>query len=212
MTDRLKISDVIAADLPDWRMIQNKLHSSFDTGSFVAGLTFVEHIAEAAEAANHHPDITLTYPSVAVTLWSHDADGVTQRDIDLAIVISGLARAAGHEATPGRVLVDMGLDSHDGAAVAPFWAAILDGKVEGDEVLTDAGTPDVWFQQAEELPEPPPQRWHPDVWVAHDQAEARVQAALDAGGRLVSDDRAPSFWVLADGQGNKVCICTNLER
>lgn len=120
MTDRLTISDVIAADLPDWRMIQNALHASFDTGSFVAGLALTEHIAEAAEAANHHPDLTLTYPSLAVKLFSHDVDGVTERDLDLARVISGLAAAAGHAVKPPGVIVDLGLDSHDGATVAPF--------------------------------------------------------------------------------------------
>lgn len=212
MTDRLTIPDVIAADLPDWRMIQNALHASFDTGSFVAGLALTEHIAEAAEAANHHPDLTLTYPSLAVKLFSHDVDGVTERDLDLARVISGLAAAAGHAVKPPGVIVDLGLDSHDGAAVAPFWAAVLGGEVEGDEVLTPNGSPDVWFQESEELAEAPPQRWHPDVWVAHDQAEARVQAALAAGGSLVRDDKAPAYWVLSDRQGNRVCICTNQSR
>ena len=43
---------------------------------------------------------------------------------------------------------------------------------------------------------------------AHDQAEARVAAAIAAGGHLVSDERAPAFWVLADAEGNEVCVCT----
>ena len=42
----------------------------------------------------------------------------------------------------------------------------------------------------------------------HDEAEARVAAAIAAGGHLVSDERAPRFWVLADGEGNEVCVCT----
>ena len=55
-------------------------------------------------------------------------------------------------------------------------------------------------------------RFHLDVWVPHDQGEQRVQAVLDAGGTLVDDGHAPSFWVLADVQGNKACICTWLAR
>lgn len=51
-----------------------------------------------------------------------------------------------------------------------------------------------------------------DVWVPHDQAEARIAAAIGAGGRLVSDERAPAWWVLADAEGNEVCVCTALTR
>jgi 4a-hydroxytetrahydrobiopterin dehydratase len=48
--------------------------------------------------------------------------------------------------------------------------------------------------------------------VAGDEAEARVRAALAAGGKLVSDEAAPSFWVLADAEGNEACVCTWLQR
>ncbi|WP_425489824.1 VOC family protein [Nocardioides ungokensis] len=43
---------------------------------------------------------------------------------------------------------------------------------------------------------------------AAEEAFARVEAALGAGGTLVSDDRAPTFWVLADAEGNKACVTT----
>jgi 4a-hydroxytetrahydrobiopterin dehydratase len=46
------------------------------------------------------------------------------------------------------------------------------------------------------------------VTVSHDEAPGRLARALAAGGRLVSDDRAPAFWVLADAEGNEACICT----
>lgn len=212
MSERLTLSDVIAADLPDWRMIQSALYASFRTGSFGAGLALVEKIAAAAEAVNHHPDLTLTYPRVEVKLNSHDVGGVTDRDLALARSISELAAQAGHAADTQHTVVDLGLDSPDGRAVAPFWAAIFSAKSEGDEVIGGARTPDIWFQAAERFPEPPAQRWHPDVWVPHDRAEERIKAALDAGGRLVDDSHAPSFWVLADPDGNRACICTNLER
>lgn len=97
MTERLNLDDVTAADLADWRMIDDALFAEFSTGNFMSGLALVQRIAEAAEEANHHPDLTLTYPRVAVKLNSHDVGGVTQRDIDLARVISGLAADAGHK-------------------------------------------------------------------------------------------------------------------
>ena len=49
---------------------------------------------------------------------------------------------------------------------------------------------------------------HLDVWVPHDQAEARVAAAIAAGGHLVTDQWAPSWWVLADPEGNEACVAT----
>lgn len=51
-----------------------------------------------------------------------------------------------------------------------------------------------------------------DVWVAHDEAERRLQAVLDAGGRLVSDRAAPAYWVVEDADGNRSCICTPAGR
>ena len=51
-------------------------------------------------------------------------------------------------------------------------------------------------------------RIHLDLWIPHDEVEARMRAALDAGGTLVTDEFAPSWWVLADAEGNEVCLCT----
>ena len=65
----------------------------------------------------------------------------------------------------------------------------------------------VWFQDTDSEA-PDRQRWHLDISVPREVAEERIQAAIDAGGRLVSDERAPAFWVLADPDGNLACICT----
>ena len=58
------------------------------------------------------------------------------------------------------------------------------------------------------MTEPRPQRnrIHLDISVPHDEAQARIEAALKAGGTLVSDAHAPAFWVLADAEGNEACI------
>jgi 4a-hydroxytetrahydrobiopterin dehydratase len=55
-------------------------------------------------------------------------------------------------------------------------------------------------------------RIHFDVAVSHDEAEDRIRAALAAGGVLVSDAQARAFWILADIEGNELCICTWLDR
>jgi len=55
-------------------------------------------------------------------------------------------------------------------------------------------------------------RFHIDVSVAHDTAEQRVADALAAGGTLVTDDHARSWWVLADADGNEACVCTWQDR
>jgi len=69
----------------------------------------------------------------------------------------------------------------------------------------------VWFQQMDE-PRPQRNRIHLDVAVPHDEAPARVQAALDAGGVMVNYGFARAFWVLADVEGNEVCVCTWQDR
>jgi 4a-hydroxytetrahydrobiopterin dehydratase len=109
--------------------------------------------------------------------------------------------------------VELGIDTMDKDRIRPFWKAVL-GYVDepGDELLNGLVDPlrqgpAVWFQQMDE-PRTERNRIHFDVTVPHDQAAARVAAALAAGGRLVYDAEAPAFWVLADPDGNEACVCT----
>ena len=89
----------------------------------------------------------------------------------------------------------------------PFWRAVLGYRPVGDEDLIDPTCrgPSFWFQQMD-APRPQRNRIHIDVWVPHDQAEARVAAAIAAGGHLVSDEHAPAWWILADAEGNEVDV------
>ena len=109
-------------------------------------------------------------------------------------------------------MLELAIDAMDIGAIRPFWRAVLgyaDEPGESQDAIVDpAGQlPAVWFQQMDE-PRPQRNRIHFDITVAHDEAEPRVQAALAAGGVLVSDAAARSFWVLADSEGNEVCVCT----
>lgn len=207
---------ILDASLDDWRKLAQGIHARFLTGDFVTGLTFVAAVTEAAEAANHHPDVRLTYPLVDLTLVSHDVGRVTQRDIDLARRISEIAREHGIGAQPDAVTqLELALDTADLPGVGPFWAALLTGSPDsltGDDVVDPTGrVPLLWFQRTD-AHETPRQRFHFDLWVPHDVAKERIAAAVAAGGRVVDDQEAPSFVVLADPEGNRVCVCTSLDR
>jgi 4a-hydroxytetrahydrobiopterin dehydratase len=196
-----------------WQVLLGAIEAVYATGDFATGLAFVERIGAEAEAANHHPDVTLTYPSVHIRLTSHDAGGVTDRDLALAGRIRDIATELGVAATPDRLSrIELGLDAHDHAAVGAFWAAVLGYELDDVDIVDPMGRQvTFWLQQTDRHDEPR-QRFHVDITVPPDQARARIDAALAAGGTLVSDDRAPAFTVLADPEGNKACVCTSLGR
>ena len=213
MGTTLTPQEIESEELSDWRVLFTRLHARFRTGDFVTGLALVNQIAAAAEEMNHHPDLELTYPTVTVRLSSHDVGAVTQRDVRLARRISELAAAAGATADPATVQVlELALDTHDAEAIKPFWRAVLamvDSDSDSDDELVDplGVLPTLWFQETT-AHETPRQRFHLDVRVPPEVAQARVAAAIEAGGSLVADDAAPLFWVLADAQGNKACVTT----
>jgi 4a-hydroxytetrahydrobiopterin dehydratase len=214
--ENLTSKQIFDAGLDDWRKLAQALHARFLTGDFVTGLRFVTAVTEAAERANHHPDVTLTHPLVDMKLISHDVSKLTQRDLDLARRISEIAHEQGITAQPSALTeLELALDTADLAAVGPFWAALLTGgpdSLMGDDVVDpSARVPLLWFQHTDPH-ETPRQRFHVDLWVPHDVAEERIAAAVAAGGQVVDDENAPSFVVLADPEGNKACVCTFLDR
>jgi 4a-hydroxytetrahydrobiopterin dehydratase len=124
--------------------------------------------------------------------------------------ISAWLRELGLPPEPARAqTAEIAIDALDIPAVLPFWRAVFGYADESPRAIVDpAGRgPAVWFQQMD-APRPQRNRIHIDVSVPHDQAQARLEAALAAGGRLLSDAAAPAFWVLADPEGNEVCITT----
>src|SRR5699024_2513484 len=80
----LTSAEIVDAVPAGWSQDGQTLTVRFATGDFATGLELVDRIGASAEEANHHPDLTLTYPEVTVTLSSHDVGGVTSRDLDLA--------------------------------------------------------------------------------------------------------------------------------
>jgi 4a-hydroxytetrahydrobiopterin dehydratase len=195
---------------PGWRYLLGALHLSVDFGSFPAALEFVSTVGRLALPYDHQPDIDIRGSRVHLALTSRADGGVREVDILLANEISALVVYLGHVPDHGRLaVVEVAIDALDREAIAPFWAAVLGYMPDGAHALADpdALLPPVWFQQMD-APRPQRNRIHLDITVPHDEAPRRVAAALAAGGRLVSDDAAPAFWVLADAEGNEACIST----
>jgi len=215
--DKLTGQQIADEALDEWAYLLGGLQTRIRTPDFAAGLALANAIGAAAEEMNHHPDLYLRFRHLDIRLTSSDAHGVTDRDIQLARTISSIAADAGLPGERASVSrLELALDSPAFATVLPFWNAVLatehlSGPDFGDELRDPFGTlPAVWFQESGN--EEPRQRWHPDVWVDPAQVQPRMAAALAAGGTLVSDEEAPSFWVLADSEGNRVCLCTWQER
>jgi 4a-hydroxytetrahydrobiopterin dehydratase len=209
MVEAITSQQFHAADgVADWRVVFDGARTRFRTRSFGTGAALLDVIARLADAADHHPDVDLRYGEVGVRLWTHEVQGLSQRDVDLARNISAAARELRIPAEPGAVqLVQIAIDTQSRAAIMPFWRVVLGYDPVGDEDLVDpfGRGPSFWFQQMAE-PREQRNRIHIDISLPQDQAEARIAAALAAGGRIANDANAPKWWTLADPEGNEVDI------
>jgi 4a-hydroxytetrahydrobiopterin dehydratase len=76
--------------LPGWQIEDGELTRTFNFKDFLAALAFVNRVGERAEEAGHHPDIDIRYNKVRLSLVTHDAGGLTAKDLDLAAVAGKL--------------------------------------------------------------------------------------------------------------------------
>jgi 4a-hydroxytetrahydrobiopterin dehydratase len=210
--ERLSNQQILDAGLVDWRKLAQALHARYSVPDYVVAAAFVAAVAEIAEADGHHPDLKLTYGAIDVSLCTHE-DGlwVTQKDIDMARKIGEIAHEKGLAPEPGSVTqLEIALDTAHEDRVGPFWSVLLtgspDNKIYGSIFDPTGRVPGLWFQGTDDHPAPR-QRWHFDLWLAPDTADQRIAAAVAAGGSVVDGSEAPAFTVLADPDGNRVCIC-----
>ncbi|WP_060999800.1 VOC family protein [Mycolicibacterium mucogenicum] len=207
---RQEISDAVSP--LGWRLVLGAVYTEVLTPDLAAAVAVATVVAEVAgpQAQGH-----LNLDRVVMRLRS--ADGVTAHDIALARRISAALAERGAATAPGDVSVqaiEVAIDAIDIPAVRPFWKAVTGyvdeagpSDLSGGLVDPAGRGPALWFQQMD-VPRPQRNRIHLDVDVPHDQAAARIEAALAAGGVLLSERAAPAFWVLADAEGNEVCVCT----
>jgi 4a-hydroxytetrahydrobiopterin dehydratase len=200
----------------DWRLTSEGACAFYPTGSFADATRLVQAIGALPGAEDHRPAVDIRDAGVTVRVITYTDDwfGPSQRDVEMARWISGAASELGLRADPSMVqglLVIPG--APDITKVMPFWRAVLgyeprrDSPAEDLVDPRDRGAP-FWFEQMKQPRADGGGAIHLAVWVAHEQAETRIAAALAAGGRMVRDEFAPSWWTLADAAGNEVDIAT----
>ena len=215
---------VAAIHRDGWRLLLGSAHSSVSVGSLSEAVDVAAVAVRACGPDAAHLRLDLRADRVELVLRTPSGDEMSRLDATLAARISAAVRELGLTTTPGGAYpvqaLEICIDALDIPAVLPFWQAafgyavatrpIADGR-ESIVVDPSGRGPTVWFQQLD-APRPQRNRIHFDVTVAEDEAEARIAATLAAGGRLLSDADARAFWVLADPEGNEVCICTWQDR
>ncbi|HEV8488719.1 MAG TPA: VOC family protein [Candidatus Limnocylindrales bacterium] len=220
MSERITARQFHEADgVEDWRVIGEGACTYFPTGSFEAGARLVHAISELAGLDAHHPDVDVRHDGVTVRLITITGDyyGMSTRDVELARQISAVARGQGVSADPSAVQTMLVIPGAPVTTeVMPFWQAVLGYEPRGDspdEDLVDPRSrgPSFWFEPMDE-PRQGGGAIHVAIWVPYELAEARVAAALAAGGHMVRDKFAPAWWTLADAAGNEADVATTMSR
>jgi 4a-hydroxytetrahydrobiopterin dehydratase len=80
----------VMAPTEEWEVVDGALQRVFGFGDFIGSLAFVNRVGELAERENHHPDIAISWNEVTLRWWTHSADGITDRDRELAELSAAL--------------------------------------------------------------------------------------------------------------------------
>jgi 4a-hydroxytetrahydrobiopterin dehydratase len=208
-----------------WRYLLGTLMLSVPVTSLAdAARRAGDVVAAAGEQADAHLRIDLRPASLELSLQDRRRFAVTATDVRLARQISDRLGVRSRddqppESTAPRPLqvLEVAIDALDIAAIRPFWKAVLafvdePGAGPAGGLIDPSGQlPSLWFQEMES-PRAQRNRIHFDLTVSHHEAPARIAAALRHGGRVIDDSSARAFWVLADAEGNEVCVCTWQDR
>jgi 4a-hydroxytetrahydrobiopterin dehydratase len=220
MLSRVEASDAVTS--LGWRFLLGTLRTSVRIGSLPDAVALASKAVDVCgDEASGHLRVDLRADRVEFVLQTREFAAITGWDIELAQRITAMTVDLGLSTVPAidadvRSVheLEIGIDALDIAAIRPFWKAVLGyadelpGAGPTAPIVDPVGQgPTVWFQQMSER-RPQRNRIHLDLCVPHDEAPARIAAALVAGGRLLSDRRAPAFWILSDIEGNEICVTT----
>ncbi|HET7685750.1 MAG TPA: VOC family protein [Candidatus Limnocylindria bacterium] len=190
----------------DWVVLHGGPTAVFRVNSLLEAARLA---AAVADVPGLEPRTLLTVTSDRLTVkLTREMWGTEARHVAVARTISAVAREHGATAERSAVQeVQLAVAAKPEEIDLGFWRAVLGYEPmhddNGIDPLGQGST--VWMQDLDPA-KPLRHAMHVDVSVARDHAEARMQAAVAAGGRVVDDSSAPGAWILADRAGNKVCI------
>ena len=196
-----------AEGLDDWVVLHGGATVVFRVGSVREAARLAEAVASVPGLDGSSAVLTISDGRLTVRL-SRDMWQLESRHVNLARAVSAVAREHGAVADRASVQeVQFAISAKPNAIDVDFWRAVLGyAPVADDNAVDPLGHGStVWMQELNEA-KPLRHAMHIDVSVARERVEARLAAALAAGGRIVDDSGAPGSWILADRAGNKVCI------
>ena len=194
-----------ADDLEDWAVLHGGATAAYRVGSMADAARLAEAIAAVPglEAAGAVLTISGARLTVRLTrdMWQLETD-----HIQLARAVSAVARSNGARSERASIQeVQLAIAAKPDDIDKPFWAAILGYTPLADDNIVDplGHGSTVWMQELDAA-KSLKHAMHVDVSVAREQARARLDAALAAGGRIVTESN--EHWTLSDRAGNRVCI------
>jgi 4a-hydroxytetrahydrobiopterin dehydratase len=198
-----------AEGVGDWVVLHGGAKAAFRTGSLAEAARLAGTVAEVAGFEGSGGLLTITDAILTVRL-NRDLWGLEQRHIELARAVSAVARLHGAVADRAGVQeTQLAISAKPDEVDIGFWRAVLGyAPLAPDNAVDPLGHGSTVWMQELDAAKPLRHAMHIDVSLAREEAEARLEAALAAGGRIVDDSSAPGAWILADRAGNKVCIAS----
>ena len=196
-----------AEGVDDWVVLHGGATAVFRVPSLGAAAQLAEAVAQVPGLEGSGTLLTIADGRLSVRL-TRGVFRLEERHITFARAVSAVARAHGAVADrAGAQEVSLAIAAKPDAVDVGFWRAVLGYTGLADDNAIDplGHGSTVWMQDLDAA-KPLRHAMHVDVSVAREQAEARVAAALAAGGRIVDDVDAPAAWILADRAGNRVCV------
>ncbi len=197
-----------AEGVDDWVVLHGGAAAVFRVASLGDAVGLADEVARIPGLEGTGTLLTIADGCLTVRL-SRDIWLLEDRHVGLAQAVSGVART--HGAVVDRAAVQeiqLAIAAKPDAVDVGFWRAVLGYAPASDDNAVDplGHGSTVWLQELDES-RSLRHAMHVDVSVAREQVEARLEAALAAGGSIVDDSSAPAHWTLADRAGNRVCIC-----
>jgi 4a-hydroxytetrahydrobiopterin dehydratase len=196
-----------AEGIDDWVVLHGGATAVFRVPSLAAAAQLAQAVAHLPGLEGSGALLTIADGRLTVRL-TRGVFRLEEGHIELARAVSAIARA--HAAVADRACVQevqLAISAKPDAVDVGFWRAVLGyARLADDNAIDPLGHGSTVWMQELNADKPLRHAMHVDVSVAREHVEARVAAALAAGGRIVDDADAPAGWILADRAGNRVCI------